>query len=122
VANEPPPFLYLITCSSSQSEKKTLLGDSPRSHPEQPQTQTSPSEPKTKGNSAPSKFKFMNVQQIEQKAGQLATAGIFAGIPRLIKRVNDALKKKGITVAKMVRMYAVIEKAVEDIEAIAKEK
>lgn len=64
----------------------------------------------------------MNVQQIEQKAGALATVGIFAGIPKFIKRINDALKTKGITVAKMVRMYAVIETAVKDIEAIAKEK
>ena len=64
----------------------------------------------------------MNVQQIEQKAGQLTIAGIFAGTPKLFKRITDALKAKGITVAEMFKMYAVIEQAVKDIEAIAKEK
>lgn len=64
----------------------------------------------------------MNVQQIELKAGQLATYGIFGSVPKLVKRINDALKRKGITIGKMVRIYAVFEKAVEDIEAIAKEK
>lgn len=48
--------------------------------------------------------------------------GIFSNVPKLFKRINDALKTKGITFAKMVRIYSVIETAVKDIEAIAKEK
>lgn len=64
----------------------------------------------------------MNAQLIEQKAGQLTIAGIFSNVPKFFKRINDALKTKGITIAKMIRIYSAIETAVKEIEAIVKEK
>lgn len=64
----------------------------------------------------------MNAPLIEQKAGQLTVLGIFAGIPKFVKRINDALKTKNITIAKMIRIYSVVETAVKEIEAMVKEK
>lgn len=48
--------------------------------------------------------------------------GIFYNVPKLFKRINEALKTKGITFAKMVRIYSVMENAVKVIEAIVIEK
>lgn len=64
----------------------------------------------------------MNNVQVEHKTGQLIIAGITSGVPKLFKRINDALKAKGLTVVKLVRIYSVIETAVKEIEAIVKEK
>lgn len=60
--------------------------------------------------------------ELEKKSGALAIQGITAGLSKFIKRITNAFKAKDLTLAKLVRMYSVIEKAVSEIEAIIKEK
>lgn len=64
----------------------------------------------------------LSQSELEKRSEALAIAGVNLGLPKFIKRVSDAFKAKGLTLAKIIRMYAVVEKAVADIEAIVKEK
>lgn len=64
----------------------------------------------------------MSNEAIQLEAGKLTIAGIQAQLPKMLKKLSDALKQKGLTVAKMVRIYTVIRKAVVEVEAILAEK
>lgn len=58
----------------------------------------------------------------EKLTGGLAIEAIEAGIPKLFDKVRKMLKDKKLTFDKILRMYAVVVRAVKDIEAIASEK
>ena len=53
--------------------------------------------------------------------GGLALEAIEFGVPKLFDKVKKVLKDKKLTFDKALRIYAVIRKAVQDIEAIASE-
>lgn len=61
---------------------------------------------------------------IEQNAlaGKLAIAAAESGIKGFLARISKAIKTKGITFEKVLRIYSVVNKAVKDVEAIITEK
>lgn len=75
-----------------------------------------------KGNIAPSFKLFIMSSESITEAGNLTVAGINAQAPKLLKKLSDALKQKGLSVIKMVRIYTVIRKAVLEVQAILAEK
>ncbi len=66
----------------------------------------------------------MNLSHLEKEkiTGSLAMKGLNSQVPRFWDRIKKAIATKGITFDKLLRMYAITSKAVEDIEAIVKEK
>jgi len=66
----------------------------------------------------------MNLSSLEKDklTGSLAMDGLNFQLPKFWDRIKKAIATKGITFDKLLRMYAVAKKAVDDIEAIAKEK
>jgi hypothetical protein len=55
-------------------------------------------------------------------AGKLAVAAAETGIKAFLAKISKAIKTKGITFEKVLRIYVVVNKAVKDVEAIIAEK
>lgn len=47
---------------------------------------------------------------------------ILGNLPRLTKRIADCIRKSGLSLDKLVSVYQILVKAVEDIEAEIKAK
>lgn len=55
-------------------------------------------------------------------ADKLAKSGAELGIRAFANRIIKAIKSKGITLAKLLQIYTIVEKAVKDIEAVLAQK
>ena len=55
-------------------------------------------------------------------AGKLAVQAAESGIKAFLAKISKAIKTKGITFEKVLRIYTVVNKAVKDVEAIIAEK
>lgn len=55
-------------------------------------------------------------------AKALTKTGILGQLPRLTKRIADCLRKSGLSLDKLITVYQILVKAVEDIEAEIKAK
>jgi hypothetical protein len=64
----------------------------------------------------------MSQHESEKLAGTLAMRAADIGIRAFMARITKAIKSKGITLAKILRIYAIVEKAVKDVESILAEK
>jgi hypothetical protein len=64
----------------------------------------------------------MTTAELEKKSGELAIVGLNVGLPKLFDKIKKAMSMKGITFAKLIRIYAVVESAVKQIDAIVAEK
>lgn len=70
-----------------------------------------------------SQFQPSNMSTLlENQAGLLALEGINTNLPRIFKRLSEAFKSKGLTLEKILQMYVLLKKCIEDIEAILKSK
>lgn len=58
----------------------------------------------------------------EKLTGKLAIVAAEAGIKGFIAKILKAIKQKGLTLGKVLQMYAIVEKAVKDIEAVLAQK
>lgn len=61
-------------------------------------------------------------QDKEKMTGLLALAAIEAQIPKFFEKIKKILKDKKLTFDKVLRIYAIVQKAVKDVEAIVAEK
>lgn len=57
-------------------------------------------------------------QQEEKLAGTLAIAQAETKIKGFVSRIVKAIQAKNITLLKVLQIYAIIEKAVKDVEAV----
>ena len=58
----------------------------------------------------------------EKLTGRLAVVAAEAGIKAFVAKILKAIKSKGLTLGKVLQIYAVVEKAVKDIEAVIASK
>lgn len=61
----------------------------------------------------------MNAEQLTNK---LAFSAAESGIKTFAGRILRAIKSKGLTLGKVLQIFAIAEKAVADIEAVVKSK
>jgi len=64
----------------------------------------------------------MSQVEQEQLTGKLAIGQAYTNIKGFMARITKAFQAKGLTLAKILRMYTIAEKAVKDIEAVIAEK
>lgn len=55
-------------------------------------------------------------------AGKLALSAAETGIKGFLAKIAKALKAKGITLEKVLRIYAIVAKALKEVEATLAEK
>lgn len=58
----------------------------------------------------------------ERLVGSLALKSAETGIKAFVSKIVKALQTKGITLAKVLQIYMIVEKAVKDIEAVLASK
>jgi hypothetical protein len=58
----------------------------------------------------------------EKLTGRLAIVAAEAGVKAFVAKILKAIKSKGLTLGKVLQIYAIVEKAVKDIEVVLASK
>ena len=64
----------------------------------------------------------MSIDSSSQLNEKLTRSGAEHGIKGFIARISKAFQGSHLTISKLLRMYAIVEDAVRQLETIAKEK
>lgn len=65
---------------------------------------------------------MLNQAEGDKLTGKLAIIAAEAGIKSFVSKILKATKSKNLTLGKVLQMYAIIEKAYKDIEAVIAQK
>lgn len=65
---------------------------------------------------------MLNQAEGDKLTGRLAIIAAEAGIKGFVSKILKTIKSKNLTLGKILQMYAIIEKAVKDIEAVLAQK